>query len=416
MRRISHRVLVPALVLVCLAGLSHPVSAAASNGEPTVASWLAERTGSATAGACSTPSQPAYYDERSLLVDEAEVGKLLGVAPDAVVNRVGQGRWLEVRPSQATLNKFGKSAGKMADSLVKNAGFTSIEKNWLFLPAPHIFWSVTPPTPASSPPPAPSDPTVGGGVHIALLDTGSPVNGQAGMPTGVQLMTAPNATSASSPVPGHIVGVSEVAKRLAPGATIHAYDLTLDTGFLTEAAVIDWLYTHDYPVINLSAGMYSCSFPTALYEAVKFATQANGEVKSILVAAAGNDSTAAASYPAAFGGDPVLGRSVVGVGATLGAFYQAAPQTALASFSNTGNNMTARAPGDQIVVNYPDVGGGLRPVYVSGTSFAAPYGAGIVACLLAQGVSPGSIAPSLAAQSTLGLSSRLSAADSCTRL
>jgi Subtilase family len=376
--------------------------------------WLKANEDNVVSDTCAASDRPAVYDKRSVLIDESELDQALRAAPSSVVQRLGKSSTFEVVPSKAALDAFEGDAGAMFDTKAK--GLRTVEKNWLMFPAPHRFWAVSPPIPTSLPTPPASDPAVGAGTTIAVIDSGQPLNGQAGMPAGVTLMTSGYVgTPAPSQVPGHLVGVSDVAKRISSGAAVHAYDLTLDTGVLTEAAVIDWLYAYDYPVINLSAGMYPCTFPTALYDAVLFATQAGGQPKSVLLAAAGNDATAAPSYPAAFGTDPVLSATVVGVGSATGGFFQAAPQTTLSSFTNIGPNMTSRAPGESIVVNYPDGSGGLMNALVSGTSFASPYGAGVAACLIGHGMAMASVAPSMAAKPTLGLPAALGASSPCLR-
>lgn len=110
-------------------------------------------------------------------------------------------------------------------------------------------------------------------------------------------------------------------------------------------------------VINVSFG--GASYSAYLNDAVQVARGRN----VIVVAAAGNSNTNAASYPAAIAG-------VVGVGATTQTGSRAA-------FSNWGSpNVDVSAPGVNILTTRSGyVGGGYA--YYNGTSFASPLLAGI---------------------------------------
>lgn len=84
----------------------------------------------------------------------------------------------------------------------------------------------------------------------------------------------------------------------------------------------------------------------------------------VIVAAAGNDGADVPTYPAAY-------ENVIGVGALE-------KNDTRASWSNYGTNVELMAPGVSIASTYLEE----RYAYASGTSFAAPHIAGVVALLL----------------------------------
>ncbi len=111
-------------------------------------------------------------------------------------------------------------------------------------------------------------------------------------------------------------------------------------------------------IINLSLGGTSSS--RTLQSAVNYAWNKN----CVLIAAAGNNGTSTAVYPAAYS-------NVVAVSATTSA-------DTMASFSSYGSFVDLSAPGQDITTTWP--GGGY--VTISGTSFSSPLTAGVAALAL----------------------------------
>jgi len=113
-------------------------------------------------------------------------------------------------------------------------------------------------------------------------------------------------------------------------------------------------------VISMSLG--SSSFSRTLQKACLYAWR-NG---CILVAAAGNDGARSISYPARF-------KTVICVGSID-------QSNSRSSFSNYGPQMELVAPGEYILSTYP----GDMYVYMSGTSMATPFVAGVAALVWSQ--------------------------------
>ncbi|WP_134702761.1 S8 family peptidase [Ammoniphilus sp. YIM 78166] len=114
-------------------------------------------------------------------------------------------------------------------------------------------------------------------------------------------------------------------------------------------------------VINLSLGSPATS--TTLQNAIQYAWNRG----TVIVAAAGNENSRTPNYPANY-------PHVIAVAATN-------QNDTRASFSNYGRWVEVAAPGQSILSTYP----GSRYTYLSGTSMAAPYVAGLAALLAAQG-------------------------------
>lgn len=175
----------------------------------------------------------------------------------------------------------------------------------------------------------------------------------------------------------HVAGIAAAASDNAQGVVGTGFDASVLAvkagdvdGFLDDdiAAGITWAADNGARVINLSLGGISST--PELDAAVAYA-QGKGV---LIVAAAGNESSSAKSYPAAIAG-------VVAVGAT-----DAAGQRAV--FSNYGPWVTVAAPGMSIASTVPTAGSEIDPAPTSGyapasgTSMASPIVAGQAALLM----------------------------------
>lgn len=133
------------------------------------------------------------------------------------------------------------------------------------------------------------------------------------------------------------------------------------TGYLSNiVAALYYAVQHKANVVNMSFDLASSS--PSLNQAVAYANKAG----VVLVAAAGNESTNAAVYPAALNG------YVVGIASTTN-------WDSRSTFSNYGAvDVWIAAPGENIVSTFP----GGTYASASGTSFSSPIVAGTVSLML----------------------------------
>jgi hypothetical protein len=265
--------------------------------------------------------------------------------------------------------------------------------------APNHVLSITPvvPCPATEPecvaPDTPPDPGIcdagGSGVSIYVPDTGlldgapadhpwlAGVTGQEDElppPDGAGVVMIPEYT-------GHGTFIAGVARCMAPGATVHVTSDFTTAGALSEFELVRRLNQAlglGVNIISLSAGGTTRhNLPLLSFES--FWNRYRFCKGTLLVAAAGNNSTRRPFWPAAF-------PQVVGVGAL------AANWRSRAYFSDFGSWVDVYAPGEDLVNAYavgtyqyrepPNIGqerefGGMARW--SGTSFATPLVAGLIA-------------------------------------
>ncbi len=220
------------------------------------------------------------------------------------------------------------------------------------------------------------DRTRGGGVTVAVVDSGVDANPQFGhrVILGPDLAaadrgglvnadcvghgTAMASIIAAAPVPGiSFTGVAPAARILS--VKISNSD-TFATG-VTPQAIRDAVAL-GASVINLS--LAAADDVPALRSAVEFALRSN----VVVVAAAGNDSEQGGTgpfYPAAYPG-------VLSVGAI-------GPGGALAGFSDRRTPVSVTAPGVNVTSAYPGVFPDAYDPAQNGTSFAAAFVSGVVA-------------------------------------
>jgi subtilisin family serine protease len=198
------------------------------------------------------------------------------------------------------------------------------------------------------------------------------------------------------PYTGHGTFIAGIIRRIAPATDLQVRRLDIDLRQILSgspaysADIVDEMRIPDHirraawqghSVISLSAGGYTLDdLPPISFRGM---AKVLARHQSVLVAAAGNDASSDPFWPAAFDW-------TVGVGALD------ATSSALASYSNTGVNANVFARGSDIVNAYacgdyecfqpPDVGT-IRHFHGlakwSGTSFATPIVAGLVAARMA---------------------------------
>ncbi len=162
---------------------------------------------------------------------------------------------------------------------------------------------------------------------------------------------------------GHGTMTSGLVHLVAPKAKILPLKAftSSGTGYLSNiVAALYYAVQNHANVINMSFDLTSSS--PALNQAVSKANKAG----VVLVAAAGNENTSSAVYPAALNGH------VIGVASTT-------DWDARSSFSNYGTtDVWIAAPGEYVISTYP----GGTYASASGTSFSSPLVAGTAALLL----------------------------------
>ncbi|MEM6910051.1 MAG: S8 family serine peptidase [Verrucomicrobiota bacterium] len=205
---------------------------------------------------------------------------------------------------------------------------------------------------------------LGEGVTLALIDSGvAPHSNFEGVSLQhFNLSASPSVenghgTAVASILVGGHLGLSGVA----PAAHLLSYQVTDAAGVtdtFTLASAIQQAVDAGAQVINLSLGTTGNS--QLLRDAVAYAASQG----AVLVAAAGNNGSDQALYPAALDG-------VVGVGAIDA-------RGELAYFSNTGETVDLVAPGYQVHAAWPQE----RFLPFSGTSSSTPFVSGAIAATL----------------------------------
>jgi subtilisin family serine protease len=218
--------------------------------------------------------------------------------------------------------------------------------------------------------------TGGEGVVVAVVDSGIDagrvdLSGQ--MVGGWDaIWNQPGGTYADCPHGTHVAGIIAAAAHnlvgvtgAAPGARVLPVRALSGngTGYVSDIAEgIIWAVDHGAGVVNLSLGGPQSG---TLQAAVGYALSRD----VVVVAAAGNDSTSAPSYPAAY--PDVL--AVGAVGRDLNGTLARAP------WSNTGPHLDIVAPGVDILSLA--VGSDTDGLWVDGTSQASPHVAALAALL-----------------------------------
>lgn len=212
----------------------------------------------------------------------------------------------------------------------------------------------------------------GGSVWPDVASAGlSPSNSSSGSPVLVQQSSAAILDQSSAAILdgspyvafGHGTMTSGLVHLVAPNAKILPLKAFSSNGTGNLSNIISAIYyavANHANVVNMSFDLTYSS--PALSQAISYANKAG----VVLVASAGNESTSARVYPAAYAG------SVVGIAST-------SDWDTLSSFSNYGPaDVWIAAPGENVISTYPGGTYGSE----SGTSFSSPLVAGTVALML----------------------------------
>ena len=241
---------------------------------------------------------------------------------------------------------------------------------------------------------ASADPSAGQGVVVAVIDTGIAEDSDSihASVLGGVADTAENTDPLDALAPvgldygaGHGTFVAGLIRQVAPAADVRVYRALDSDGIGSEVdvacAMLRAALTDGAHIVNLSLGQQSFSDrpPVALAAALEMLPD-----EVVIIAAAGNDDSTRPCWPAAF-------RRVVAVGAR-------SPSGRRAPYSNHGSWLDASTLGSGVVSTYvrgkeeltgDDWSSDAEPIAIwSGTSFAAPQIAGLVAAGVATHGSP----------------------------
>lgn len=217
------------------------------------------------------------------------------------------------------------------------------------------------PVPSSGPVlPAPGPRDAGAGVRVTVLDTGlvpgyldhpwlAAGSGDPAIPAVEGDVTDEVADGVIGPYTGHGTFVAGVLRSTAPAADVRVHRTFPYAGAVPEdelgLAIRDALATHGWPdIVSLSAGTRSRD-AAALLGLADFMAELTLHPETVLVAAAGNDGGTDPFWPAAYAAEPVnaSGDLVVSVGALR------EDGLGRACFSNHGGWVTVYAPGERLV-------------------------------------------------------------------
>ncbi len=224
--------------------------------------------------------------------------------------------------------------------------------------------------------------TKGGGVKIAILDTGIDMN-HADLASKVTLQKVIITSSIDDKFGHgtHVAGIAAAVTNNTQGIAGACPDCTMiigkvldDSGFGPYSGIaqgVTWAADNAAKVINMSLGGYDND--NTLREAVNYAVGKG----AVVVAAAGNDNMDRRFYPGGYD-------NVVTVAATNNKDQKA-------SFSNYGAWVEVAAAGENILSTFPthpyviqnSKGTALNYDYISGTSMATPLVSGIVGLIWA---------------------------------
>lgn len=212
----------------------------------------------------------------------------------------------------------------------------------------------------------------GSGVNVAVVDTGIDITHadlKANLKGGANFVSTASSYNDDNGHGTHVAGIIAASNNtvgvvgVAPQANLYAVKVLnkSGTGYISDIiAGIQWSVNNHMDIVNMSLGS---NYPSDAFEA---AINAASDAGVIIVAAAGNDSSAV-DYPAAYA-------KTIAVSAT-------GSNNILATFSSRGDQVDVSAPGVSIYSTYK---GGTYAT-MSGTSMATPHVSGVIALMLQRG-------------------------------
>lgn len=169
-------------------------------------------------------------------------------------------------------------------------------------------------------------------------------------------------TGIISAVTNNNIGIASVTWGLTKIMPLRVFDASGVGTSLNVAKAFVYAVDHGAKIINFSGGSRNPS--DVIYQAVRYAY--DNDV--VIVCAAGNDGMRSIDYPAAYS-------ETIAVGAVDVRLQRA-------SYSNYGPGLDFVAPGDSICSTYLN----NTYVYLDGTSMATPHVTGVIALMIAKGI------------------------------
>lgn len=271
---------------------------------------------------------------------------------------------------------------------------------------PSEWWPGGPPeaiTPDQLQPPR--DPLFGSGIRVLAYDVGVPSRQESIWPPNLSRLTQADVEVLDAREPfgevdlyskGHTLPIASVIATIAPGATVEAVRTTDLSGVGTDVTAARRMATTlpqagPGPRLIVNAfGSPACDAPFPGADMPPLGLQMVAEAvgrrdQALIVASAGNRSSPRPHYPAAFEGVVAVGALDTTADRDLNAWTSPDRSGKPADFSNFGKWVDAWAPGVGLstthVNGFSFEGGETIHGYalVRGTSFAAPYVAGLIA-------------------------------------
>ncbi len=308
---------------------------------------------------CSSSFMNKYFEEVSKIEDEDKENILIVTSKTKIIDTYGATKTISAPNNQYILVYSSvETKDKAMDKLSRAKGIVTVEENIIYEISSYNSWGVTS-TGMDIASKIIDDREDKEDIVVAIIDTGLDVtlfknNYPTKLAGTYNGLTGSTAESSMKDENGHGTHIAGTIAESTP-SNVKIYPAKASNGSTLSST--DIIACINYIVHNKKANVINMSFGSYTpHTATRQAIQAANNAGIICVAAAGNESTAQTAYPAGY--DETIAVSAIDLNNNL------------ASFSNTGSNITFAAPG----VNIKSINGTM-----GGTSMASPHVAAAVA-------------------------------------